>query len=909
MRSVATLSVARTWRISSAAEPIAGSEGALTLHVGQPVASGSLLVSVLPLKRKPFSEPAHEEKLEQSIGIKSQLAKGATRTIKYGPVCRAGAHVVSVTLNGAHVVGSPLHITVHPSPAEPGKCELRPLTGSSATAMPLSAGAIKAAGLPNLPGGVYYHEGVATEEIVVGLQLRDRYANRCTLQAAAEVNAVQGSVRIMVRRQRTVNDGGGARDKVDSLGKDDAEAAHVETGFDKSTQEPKALLPPSGTDAAAESVSSRITLAADEQQQALIKAKKGAKIRGEDGRAHGSGAVAARGLLCVRLNIARAGIHLVTAALNGTLLPTSVIILVKPGPPRASSSTAHDVIENECTALTRCIAGVPRQLRLVARDARGNATACPASKWEVSLRSAACDDTFQLYGANRSIDDYSEEGVTPSPPKELGFTSTIDVSDAFSPATAILTYNVDLPGEHELCLRLHGRYIGSSPTVLTALVPAWGPGLNEAIAGEQAVLYVRIRPEGSAVPGSASGRKLMHAVAVEAYERETHEVATVSMRQILSPPSHLNPGRADQATSAQDEMYGGGGGEVAEVSILAATASGLWSLSIRVDGKNILGSPFSYRVRPGKPSIERCLLNGRFVGDRKASAGVRHEGTLQLRDRVGNECEEGCSMVTVWLREEFIIDDTPTEGVPPGSEPRPKPTMASLQPKSPSIVTDTSSLGKSLRAGRFPPSQSMLNQLAEGEDADDAIPAAQRQDERRLTQQKVRAIGGGKYRVVFTALRSGKHSLLIQADGETLKCSLPLEIHADGATSSATELIAPPNSKLLPQTWNLIQLRCKDAVGNPTELLEPSRLAVTCEGLAGPSHLKLRERPGLDGAYEVLIFGEPVGHATLHVLLDGRHVLGSPLDMDITATSATAGRCYALGTASGRRVRFTWAAP
>ena len=61
-------------------------------------------------------------------------------------------------------------------------------------------------------------------------------------------------------------------------------------------------------------------------------------------------------------------------------------------------------------------------------------------------------------------------------------------------------------------------------------------------------------------------------------------------------------------------------------------------------------------------------------------------------------------------------------------------------------------------------------------------------------------------------------------------------------------------------------------MGNPAELLEPSRLGITCEGVADATHLKLREKPGLDGAYEVCIYGEPVGDVTLHVTLDGRHV-------------------------------------
>ena len=63
----------------------------------------------------------------------------------------------------------------------------------------------------------------------------------------------------------------------------------------------------------------------------------------------------------------------------------------------------------------------------------------------------------------------------------------------------------------------------------------------------------------------------------------------------------------------------------------------------------------------------------------------------------------------------------------------------------------------------------------------------------------------------------------------------------------------------------------------------------------------MRERPGLDGAYEVLLFGDPVGPLTLFVTLDGRNVIGSPAQLEVTASAATAGRCYAFGPGLGSK--------
>jgi hypothetical protein len=38
-------------------------------------------------------------------------------------------------------------------------------------------------------------------------------------------------------------------------------------------------------------------------------------------------------------------------------------------------------------------------------------------------------------------------------------------------------------------------------------------------------------------------------------------------------------------------------------------------------------------------------------------------------------------------------------------------------------------------------------------------------------------------------------------------------------------------------------MRCRDASGNAAELLDPSRLAIKCEGLASEAHVQVRELP------------------------------------------------------------------
>ena len=80
--------------------------------------------------------------------------------------------------------------------------------------------------------------------------------------------------------------------------------------------------------------------------------------------------------------------------------------------------------------------------------------------------------------------------------------------------------------------------------LLKALTVGWQAQV-QGVAGEHAIVYVRLRPEGAAVPGSADARRLMHALAVEAVEKDSREVAVVNTRMVQIPePAHAGSAAA-----------------------------------------------------------------------------------------------------------------------------------------------------------------------------------------------------------------------------------------------------------------------------------------------------------------------------------------------------------------------------
>ena len=183
------IGTARTWRLNCTGA-LAGEDAYLSLYVGQ-VRSGKphrLVIQVVPMQDRAIASP--EEKLQRAIVLRDPF-KGERRTLRFGPVCGAGAHLLSVTLDGAHVIGSPLQLYVVPALPHAPECEVRALNTTSAR-----------------PSGRVVREcaGPAGKPILFAAVLRDQFGNPCTTaQAQAVIDA--GELSAVVTRRETEPEG------------------------------------------------------------------------------------------------------------------------------------------------------------------------------------------------------------------------------------------------------------------------------------------------------------------------------------------------------------------------------------------------------------------------------------------------------------------------------------------------------------------------------------------------------------------------------------------------------------------------------------------------------------------------------------------------------------------------------
>ena len=119
----ATISVARTWRLH-ATGCVAGEPATLALHCGQVVSSlpARIVVEVVPLQ--PRGLVSTHEQLRHPFTLRD-ATKGEVRDVRFGPVCAAGPHLLSVTLNKAHIVGSPLQLFVRAAEPAPARSQVQ----------------------------------------------------------------------------------------------------------------------------------------------------------------------------------------------------------------------------------------------------------------------------------------------------------------------------------------------------------------------------------------------------------------------------------------------------------------------------------------------------------------------------------------------------------------------------------------------------------------------------------------------------------------------------------------------------------------------------------------------------------------------------------------------------------------
>eukprot|EP00965_Chrysotila_dentata_P138261 4573017-Pleurochrysis_carterae.AAC.3 len=169
--SVSTLSLhsqslAHSWRARAPKEQSVGEEAVLTVHCGQPAWPAAVTIQALPLHGTGVArrEPSAEEESTRTVHLRD-TSKGRKVSLRYGPLTRAGPHLVCATLNRAHITGSPFLVSVRPGVADAARSSLRGMADGALCGV---------------------SAGVAGEEVRFSVVLRDRYGNRCDLQRAHE---------------------------------------------------------------------------------------------------------------------------------------------------------------------------------------------------------------------------------------------------------------------------------------------------------------------------------------------------------------------------------------------------------------------------------------------------------------------------------------------------------------------------------------------------------------------------------------------------------------------------------------------------------------------------------------------------------------------------------------------------
>ena len=360
---LSAVSVAHTWHAVMDGHPtaVAGEEGIVTLHVGQPSKACVVSVEIEPTSKRAKQRHA-EENLKRDYDLAHpSLRKGEHVRLVFGPCMAAGPHLLSVTLNGAHVAGSPYTLAVRPAAASALSSEVR------------GAGAEKpGSGAPR--NAVY---AVAGEAFTFGVGLLDRFGNRlldADARAVAE-SSEHAEVSGVSRAPEAVAAAGGL-----SLVSWLAEPPSLER-----------LPPPRDRTAAGGDTPQKDGDGDDEYGNYVYDDGADGGLEALDQRllepasfgppappyeVDGAGP---RGVVRVTTRRREPGIHEGSLALGGRPLRERVRIHVSPAKPVASTSTAHG------RSARRTVAGMPSELLLVARDQFGNAAPAGADRWGVAL--------------------------------------------------------------------------------------------------------------------------------------------------------------------------------------------------------------------------------------------------------------------------------------------------------------------------------------------------------------------------------------------------------------------------------------------------------------------------------------------------------------------------------------------
>ena len=303
-----------------------------------------------------------------------------------------------------------------------------------------------------------------------------------------------------------------------------------------------------------------------------------------------------------------AGTNLLSVTLNGVHARNSpYVMLIRHGKAHGPSSF---LISN--LAATTIFATIPNILVVQTVDEWGN-----------FIESNEHDNTENIKVEN--IDPHGK--VTETETKTVGGTFQI-------------VYEPEVTGVNKLQVWVNGKHINGSIFEINVFpgdttgskVIAYGPGLADSIAGDEASFTIQSKD------GYGNNKTT----------DEASIFVSLTMENISYRPSDydtlVNDAWGTNATLDGNKEYIGEGAYLVKYN---AIVSGKYTLTVKCDGSNIIGSPFSVQVVPAATSAWNSTVTG--SGTRRGEAGTLAPIHIYARDSFGNFVQRRNKFAIKWV--------------------------------------------------------------------------------------------------------------------------------------------------------------------------------------------------------------------------------------------------------------------
>ena len=311
----------------------------------------------------------------------------------------------------------------------------------------------------------------------------------------------------------------------------------------------------------------------------------------------------------------------------------------------------------------------------------------------------------------------------------------------------------------------------------------------------------------------------------------------------------------------------------------SSTLAGTFPLEVCIDGAHVAGSPISVTVKPAKPDVNRFVASG--AGLAKAVAGVPAPMRIRVADRFDNTADIGSTT-------QFGLVLVPQAGAAAFGKGDKKKVEQADGPK-----------GKKNEKGGGDAAKQSGQSDAKLAAKPDALKSKQ------LAQESQPFVGSwvnGCYEIKYVAEQAGVLDLNLwcEVDGGTREPlpGSPFSVHvSEGDASPIGSFVrdaeaSKQGSGIIAGEHVILRPQVHDQFGNPSSAPEGALTAI----LDSPGHMGEQLEPpklrsGL-GSYELTLEPLKAGEHSVHILLHGEEITGSPVKFYVSPAAPNSQKCY-----------------